>query len=180
MLTIGELAAFAGVSTRTVRYYHGLGLLPEPSRDESGYRRYTADDVVRLVRVVALAAAGVPLARVGDLLEADGRTVAEEVQEVDADLRAEIRRLMDWFLDKTESDVTRHLVRERVLKPYMENGNGGAPDAAAIRAARANIRQHLCGRQAAASAREVETALALALASIAPSEMLGCFLVIAG
>ena len=54
--------------------------------------------------------------------------------------RAEIRRLVDWFLTKTDSEVTRHLVRERALKPMMD---GGAPDSAAIRAARANIRQHL-------------------------------------
>src|SRR3954470_16997626 len=58
--------------------------------------------------------------------------------------RAEIRRLADWFLTKTESEVTRHLVRERVLKPHMPTPQGGgAPDAAAIRAARANIRQHM-------------------------------------
>jgi glutathione S-transferase len=58
--------------------------------------------------------------------------------------RAEIRRLVDWYLVKTESEVTRHLVRERVLKPLMpEAAGGGSPDSAAIRAARANIRQHL-------------------------------------
>jgi glutathione S-transferase len=58
--------------------------------------------------------------------------------------RAEIRRLADWFLIKTEAEVTRHLVRERVLKPVMPDAQGGgAPDAGAIRAARANIRQHM-------------------------------------
>ena len=58
--------------------------------------------------------------------------------------RAEIRRLVDWFLTKMDSEVTRHLVRERVFKPMMPEGQGGgSPDSAAIRAARANIRQHL-------------------------------------
>ncbi len=57
--------------------------------------------------------------------------------------RAEIRRLVDWFLTKMESEVTRHLVRERALKPMMSGPEGGAPDASAIRAARANIRQHM-------------------------------------
>lgn len=58
--------------------------------------------------------------------------------------RAEIRRLTDWYLGKTESEVTRHLVRERVLKPLMPDvAGGGSPDAGAIRAARANIRQHM-------------------------------------
>lgn len=57
--------------------------------------------------------------------------------------RAEIRRLVDWFLTKTEGEVTRHLVRERVLKPVMSGPDGGSPDAGAIRASRANIRQHM-------------------------------------
>ena len=57
--------------------------------------------------------------------------------------RAEIRRIVDWYLVKMESEVTRHLVRERVLKPHMTSQGSGAPDAAAIRAARANIRQHM-------------------------------------
>jgi glutathione S-transferase len=58
--------------------------------------------------------------------------------------RAEIRRLVDWYLVKTEADVARHLVRERVLKPVMASEHGGgAPDSGAIRAARANVRQHM-------------------------------------
>jgi hypothetical protein len=42
MLTIGQLAAYAGVTVRAVRHYHQIGLLPEPERDASGYRRYGA------------------------------------------------------------------------------------------------------------------------------------------
>ena len=73
------------------------------------------------------------------VLKRDRRLFAEDPME-----RAEIRRLVDWYLVKTESEVTRHLVRERVLKPHMtpEQG-GGSPDSGAIRAARSNIRQHL-------------------------------------
>ena len=73
------------------------------------------------------------------VLKRDKRLFAEDPME-----RAEIRRLTDWYLNKTESEVTRHLVRERVLKPLMpETAGGGSPDSAAIRAARANIRQHM-------------------------------------
>ncbi len=73
------------------------------------------------------------------VLKRDKRLFAEDPMQ-----RAEIRRLTDWFLTKMESEVTRHLVRERVLKPHMpEAQGGGSPDSASIRAARANIRQHL-------------------------------------
>jgi DNA-binding transcriptional MerR regulator len=70
-LTIGQAAGFAGVTIKTVRHYHRLGLLAEPPRDRSGYRRYTSAHLLRLVQVRALAEAGVPLAEIGDLLDAD-------------------------------------------------------------------------------------------------------------
>ena len=73
------------------------------------------------------------------VLKRDRRLLAEDPMD-----RAEIRRLADWYLVKTESEVTRHLVRERVLKPLMPEAlGGGSPDSGAIRAARANVRQHM-------------------------------------
>lgn len=65
--------------------------------------------------------------------------------------RAEIRRIVSWYLDKMEADVTRHLVRERALKSLM---GGGSPDSAAIRTARSNVRQHLKYTNWLASSRD--------------------------
>jgi DNA-binding transcriptional MerR regulator len=64
MLTISQLASYAGVTVRAVRHYHAKGLLPEPERDHSGYRRYDAKAVVELIKIRTLAESGVPLARV--------------------------------------------------------------------------------------------------------------------
>lgn len=91
MLTIGELASYAGVTVRAVRHYHARGLLPEPQRDHSGYRRYDAGAVVDLIRIRTLAEAGVPLARVRELLQADEEEFAAAVADIDKRLRAEIR-----------------------------------------------------------------------------------------
>jgi DNA-binding transcriptional MerR regulator len=91
MLTISQLAAYAGVTVRAVRHYHAKGLLPEPERDHSGYRRYDAAAVVQLVRIRTLAEAGVPLSRVSELLEADETEFAAAVEQIDRRLRAEIR-----------------------------------------------------------------------------------------
>ena len=71
MLTISQLASYAGVTVRAVRHYHAKGLLPEPERDYSGYRRYDAKAVVELIKIRTLAQAGVPLARVQELLGAE-------------------------------------------------------------------------------------------------------------
>jgi DNA-binding transcriptional MerR regulator len=95
MLTIGQLASYAGVTIRAVRHYHQIGLLPEPERDASGYRTYQAAAVVRLIRIRTLAEAGVPLARVRELLDADPETFAAATTEIDRQLRAQIRALRE-------------------------------------------------------------------------------------
>ena len=95
MLTIGQLAAYSGVTTRAVRHYHQIGLLPEPERDVSGYRTYAAPAVVRLIRIRTLAEAGVPLARVQELLAADEDGFTRAVAEIDRRLRGEIRQLQE-------------------------------------------------------------------------------------
>jgi DNA-binding transcriptional MerR regulator len=93
MLTIGQLAAYAAVTVRAVRHYHQIGLLPEPERDASGYRRYGAMAVVSLIKIRTLADAGVPLSQIGRMLEADASTFAEAVQRIDSHLRDEVERL---------------------------------------------------------------------------------------
>jgi len=93
MLTISQLAAYAGVTVRAVRHYHAKGLLPEPARDQSGYRRYDAGAVVELIRIRTLAEAGVPLSSVRELLAADESEFDAAIEAIDRRLRAEIREL---------------------------------------------------------------------------------------
>lgn len=50
-MTIGILAARAGVSPDTVRYYERLRLLPPAQRTENGYRRYTDSSLRRLLLI---------------------------------------------------------------------------------------------------------------------------------
>ncbi len=93
MLTISQLATYAGVTVRAVRHYHAKGLLPEPERDQSGYRRYDAAAVVELIRIRTLADAGVPLSLVQALLTADKEEFAAAIDDIDDRLRTEIREL---------------------------------------------------------------------------------------
>lgn len=63
-----EIAKLAGVTVRTLRHYHSLGLLPEPPRSSNGYRNYTASDLARLLRIKRLASLGFPLSRIGEIM----------------------------------------------------------------------------------------------------------------
>jgi DNA-binding transcriptional MerR regulator len=89
------LASYAGVSIRAVRHYHQVGLMPEPERNASGYRTYDVNAVVRLIRIRTLVEAGVPLARVQELLDSDTKTFVEQTVQIDRELRARIRGLQE-------------------------------------------------------------------------------------
>jgi DNA-binding transcriptional MerR regulator/RimJ/RimL family protein N-acetyltransferase len=91
MLTIGQLAAYTGVTVRAIRFYHQRGLLAEPARDASGYRRYDGQAAVELIRIKTLAAAGVPLARIRELLDAEPGEFAAAVTQIDEALKRKIR-----------------------------------------------------------------------------------------
>jgi DNA-binding transcriptional MerR regulator len=93
MLTIKRLAEYVGVTVRAVRHYHQTGLLREPDRDASGYRRYDAQAVIHLIRIKTLAEAGVPLARVQELMAADPEQFAQAVDEIDQTLEQQIQEL---------------------------------------------------------------------------------------
>jgi len=51
ILRSGELARQAGVSTDTLRHYERLGLLPKPTRTDSGYRKYPAQTLDRVLLI---------------------------------------------------------------------------------------------------------------------------------
>jgi DNA-binding transcriptional MerR regulator len=95
-MRIGELAELVGISTRAIRHYHRVGLLPEPARRGNGYRDYSLRDAVELARVRRLVELGLSLAEVGEVLAGDAdRDLAEILRELDADLagqEADIRR----------------------------------------------------------------------------------------
>ncbi|MFC9689098.1 MerR family transcriptional regulator [Kribbella sp. NPDC056951] len=94
MITIGQLAQYVGVSTKTIRVYHAKGLLAEPPRDASGYRRYTAQDLIQSIKIRTLTEAGVPLAKVASLTGAPAPELRSAVTGIEADLTARIDRLV--------------------------------------------------------------------------------------
>ncbi|MFC9863593.1 MULTISPECIES: MerR family transcriptional regulator [unclassified Streptomyces] len=124
MLTISQLATYAGVTVRAVRHYHRIGLLQEPERDRSGYRTYDAVAVVRLIRIRTLADAGVPLARVQELLDAGPEKFTGGVQEIDKALRAEIRRLQNTRSRLARLAAGEHLALPQSVVDYLDRLRG--------------------------------------------------------
>jgi DNA-binding transcriptional MerR regulator len=107
MITIGQLADYAGVTIKAIRHYHERGVLAEPDRDSSGYRRYTAKDAIDLVKIRTLATAGAPLARIKDLLHADPDALTAAIAEIDHNLQdriAQLRRTRDQLAQLRAGD----------------------------------------------------------------------------
>ncbi len=72
-LTISGLAAAAGVSIETVRYYQRRGLLHEPTRPLGGVRRYATTDVEQLRFIERAQAMRFTLEEIGSLLRLRAR-----------------------------------------------------------------------------------------------------------
>lgn len=87
-LTIGKLADAAGVNIETIRYYQRRGLLDQPSKPQSGYRRYAPEQAKRVRFIKRAQALGFTLGEVGALLTLDvvgacGETRALAVHKLD-------------------------------------------------------------------------------------------------
>lgn len=67
-LTTAKLAKEGGVTVETIRYYERHGLLPRPPRTASGYRKFSADYVIRLRFIRHAQELGFTLKEVKELL----------------------------------------------------------------------------------------------------------------
>jgi MerR family mercuric resistance operon transcriptional regulator len=96
-MSIGAMAAAAGVKIETVRFYQRKGLLPTPKRLDGEIRRYGADEVARVKFVKAAQRLGFSLVEVGALLKLDDGTHCKEAREMAeeklTDVRAKLRDL---------------------------------------------------------------------------------------
>ncbi|MET8580806.1 MerR family transcriptional regulator [Streptomyces collinus] len=73
---------------------HHKGLIDEPARDRSAYRRYGTADLLRLVQIRTLAGAGVPLAEIDALLDADPDRFAAALAAAEESLTSRIEELI--------------------------------------------------------------------------------------
>ncbi|MFB6980603.1 MerR family transcriptional regulator [Streptomyces scopuliridis] len=133
-MRIAEIAALVGVTTRAVRHYHHLGLLPEPARRANGYRDYSVRDAVLLARIRRLTELGLALDEVRDVIADDaGRELTEVLGELDADLarqeagiQARRARLAELMEDppSAEGPVSPALARLLSTVPPIDSAMG--------------------------------------------------------
>src|SRR3954449_4434490 len=90
-MSVGNTAALAGVTVRTLHHYDRIGLLSPSERTVAGYRRYTPSDLDRLHQVLVYRELGFPLEEIATLLD-----------DPDADPAAHLRRQHRLLRDRLE------------------------------------------------------------------------------
>ncbi len=101
--TVKEMAALAGVSARTLRYYESLGLL-HPLRTEAGYRLYGEEDAKRLAQVLAMRSCGLPLATIQRICSGDAQGILPMLKDHLATLEKQ-RGSTEAALGRTEAAI---------------------------------------------------------------------------
>jgi len=93
VFVISVAAELAGVHPQTLRIYERKGLL-EPARTGGGSRRYSEDDINRLIRIQELTNEGLNLAGVRRVLELEARVaeLEERVQALQSAARDAVER----------------------------------------------------------------------------------------
>jgi DNA-binding transcriptional MerR regulator len=87
LVSIGQLAKAAGVSSRTIRYYEELGILPEPRRSAGGTRKYPSEYGGYIAATLALKDLGFRLDEIKPLARlAIGRSVSPGQRDTAAQL----------------------------------------------------------------------------------------------
>ncbi len=88
-----QFAELAGVTVRTLHHYDRMGLL-QPRRTAAGFRVYQARDLERLEQIIALKFLGLPLRRIGALLDQEAPTLPDALR-MQRTVLEEKRRLLD-------------------------------------------------------------------------------------
>ena len=120
-LRIGKLAAGAGVSIETIRYYQRRGLLQEPPKPLGGHRRYPFDTVKRVHFIKRAQGLGFTLSEIGALLRLDETSACSEARALAA------RKLLLIDHKMADLDAMRRVLARLVGQCDSSDGGAACP-----------------------------------------------------
>jgi len=115
---IGELAQQTGSTTKTIRYYEQIGVMPQPERTASGYRDYNPDAVHQLKFIQSAQAAGLTLSEIHTIVAigTTGSSTCKHVEDLVENKIVDVDKRMT-ALQRTRAELTRVLEDARSLQP---------------------------------------------------------------
>jgi DNA-binding transcriptional MerR regulator len=112
--SIADVARMSGVTSRTLRHYDEIGLLPPAWTGAGGYRYYEEDDLLRLQQILVLRELGLGLSEIAAILD-------QQADEVEA-LRAYHQRLL---AERDRLDVLASTVARTIAELQDRKGHEG-------------------------------------------------------
>jgi len=117
--TIGDLARRTGLTTKAIRYYEDIGVLPPSPRGANGYRCYSQADVNRLNLLRRLRLLGISLAEARSLLAATLNAPCRDVQQ-------DLSHLVNARLVALDQEIAElHQLREELAYCQQQLTSGG-------------------------------------------------------
>jgi MerR family mercuric resistance operon transcriptional regulator len=139
-LTIGRLAQLSGVGVETVRFYQRSGLLAEPTRPESGFRKYSHSYVRRIRFIKRAQSLGFNLENIAELLQLDGPQACDVTHDLAVEkLHLVEEKIADLGLIR---EALQNMVRQcegrhnpgtcPIIESLTQDQTGIAPNASAV------------------------------------------------
>ena len=119
-MKIGQLAEAAGISTKAIRYYEDIGVLPQPDRAANGYRTYDASATDRISFIQDAQSAGLSLLEIQMVLElrdAGQSTCSHVISSLEMHLADVDRQMAE--LERTRLRLEAIIERARSLDPTI-------------------------------------------------------------
>ncbi|MFG2139102.1 MerR family transcriptional regulator [Streptomyces sp. NPDC048650] len=134
--SVGQVAAFAGITVRTLHHYDEIGLLVPSERNHAGHRRYGEDDLDRLQQILFYRRLGFPLEEVVVLLDDPGADPQEHLRRQHDLLRTRIGALQEMAAAVEHAMEARRMNVRLTPEEKFEVFGGFDPDAYAAEAER--------------------------------------------
>ncbi|MGC2940235.1 MULTISPECIES: MerR family transcriptional regulator [unclassified Brevibacterium] len=115
-----ELADLAGTTVKTVRHYHGRGLLAAPERTANGYKQYRTEHLVRLLQIRRLSELGFSLNQIRDFdsaFDIDGTGSPKQVEAAEG-----IRSTLAALDEELAADIARRQQMRDDIAAIFEHG----------------------------------------------------------
>ncbi len=149
VMNIGEAAKNSGISSKMIRHYEEVGLLPAPPRTESGYRQYTPTDVHTLRFIRQARDLGFSIPQISQLvgLWQNRRRPSRSVKTLaEAHIKALEEKSRELMAMKASLEHLVHCCNgdDRPECPILDTLSGSAEEASAVRAKPARL---IAGRQ---------------------------------
>lgn len=118
--TIKEIADLAGVSTRTLRYYHEIGLLHPASTGDNSYRYYDQGSLLQLQQIMFFRELDIPLKDIQLIMSSPHFNLLEALENHHTSLQSRANRLeklidtVDQTINKLKGD------KDMTAKEYFE------------------------------------------------------------